>query len=195
MKKLILLAGLLAGMTVAAQSKFAIGPTGGMGHTFMMPHSDYEFQQGWNAGIASVCKISQRWGIGTDLRYSSEGGRFTEERGVSDIQLEYLRIPVKAILFLGREEQFIRPKVALGPSLGILVRESKPQGAPAAEKADFGFNATAGFDYSIVENVWLNFDLSYYQGLVKVRPANAKKEYNGNVGLNLGITVGLPERM
>ncbi len=169
------------------QSTFSIGLKGGFGHSYIMPYSDYAFNSSWDAGIAATYSPWAHWGIGLDAVYSSEGGSFNYLNGVSTIKLDYVRIPVKAIYFFRTYDKDFRPKITLGPKVGFLVNETN---STNANFLDLGANVTAGFNYRLLRAVWLNADISYYQGFIDTYQNNSEKDLNGNVRLDLGINVG-----
>ncbi|MCD6067967.1 MAG: hypothetical protein K0S33_2793 [Bacteroidetes bacterium] len=194
MKKIIFCLSIFAGMNMFAQqtTSFSIGPTVGASHSVLMPYNNWEFNPQWTAGLSWIYGPMQHFAIGGDVRYSLEGGKFKSgsETGSSVIRMDYLRVPVKAMYFFGTYEQDFRPKITLGPSVGFLVDEKNTEPAPA-NKVDFGLNGSVGFNYRMMENLWLNVDANYYQGLLKVRDATSLSEHNANIGLQLGVLVGL----
>lgn len=188
MKKIIAMACLLTGLSAAAQTKLFIGPSGGFGHSFFVPYnSNAQFQPSYSIGLTSFCTLGEMWGASADVKYSSEGSLIDDGRSQSDIRLDYIRIPVKGVFYFTGTNYMIRPKIAAGPSLGILIMESGTSTDNKAGKTDFGINASGGFDFMLAEKLCLNMDVSYYAGLLKARPDNASREYNGNVGVNIGV--------
>jgi hypothetical protein len=180
----------------AEQSVFSLGPQGGFGHSFI--HSSIEgtrFQPSWDAGISAVYSPWVHWGIELDARYSVEGRRI--ERNViqgdatttviSVAQLDYFRIPLKAVYFFRTYEHDFRPKITLGPSIGFLTGQMNSVGA---KSVDFGANASLGFNYRLVRAIWLTADLNYYQGFVDIYDKTSEKELNGNVRVDLGLSFG-----
>lgn len=169
------------------QSKFSLGVIGGFGHSFVIPYQDYTFNSSWNAGLSAVFSPWSHWGIGMDAVYSSEGSAIQKNDLTYSYQLDYIRVPVKAIYFFNKYENDFRPKIAFGPSLGFLVNEA---GSTNANTFDLGANLAAGFNYRLMRAVWLNADLNYYQGFLDVYSSNSLNEKNGNVRLNLGLSFG-----
>ncbi len=169
------------------QSIFSIGLKGSFGHSYIMPYKDYTFNSSWNAGIAATYAPWAHWGLGLDAIYSSEGASFNYMDDVLTTKLDYVRVPVKAIYFFRTYEKDFRPKVTLGPSVGFLVNQTNTANA---NFIDLGANVTAGFNYRLLRAVWLNADLSYYQGFLDAYSGNNETDLNGNVRLDLGICVG-----
>ncbi len=175
------------------QSKFSIGLKGGFGHSFIMPYRNYIFCPSWDAGISAIYAPGTHWGIGLDALYSMEGAKFEYLDPVSgngydrQVTLDYVRIPVKAIYFFRDYDKDFRPKVSLGPSLGILVGEVN---STNARSIDLGGKFTAGFNYRVARAIWINVDASYYQGFMDVYSGNSENDLNGNVRLDAGINFG-----
>lgn len=176
------------------QSKFSIGVIGGFGHSFLMPYSNTAFCPSWNAGISAIYSPWQHWGVGLDALYSAEGAKFYYQNGASDQsdltihrELDYVRVPVKVIYFFRTYEKDFRPKVSLGPTLGVLVNEKNSSNASSV---DLGANLTLGFNYRIARAIWINVDANYYQGFLDTYSGNSETDLNGNIRLNAGINFG-----
>ena len=170
-------------------SKFSIGPTFGFGHSYIMPYRS-EFFPSWNVGLTSIYAPYEHFGVGLDVRYSAEGARLKIEGGTRTSEINYIRVPVKAIVFFRSWEDDFRPKLTVGPSFGFLVSEKDPYDAKVWP-FDAGVNASLGFNYRLRSAIWLNTDINFYQGLTDVRKESGVQERNGNIGLNLGIAFGL----
>lgn len=169
------------------QSKFSLGIVGGFGHSFVVPYQDYTFNASWNAGLSAVFSPWTHWGIGMDAVYSSEGSALQRNDVTYNYQLDYIRVPIKAIYFFNTYERDFRPKITLGPSLGFLVNEVNSTNAATF---DLGANLSVGFNYRLMRAVWFNADVNYYQGFLDTYSGNSLNEMNGNVRLNLGLSFG-----
>src|SRR3954465_13603514 len=101
------------------QSKFSIGIKGAFGHSFIEPYQHYTFMSSWNAGLSAVYAPKEHWGIGLDVVYSGEGSKLQVGDDATTVQLDYLRIPIKAVYFFRRYEDDFRPKISLAPTLGF----------------------------------------------------------------------------
>ena len=200
MKKIILSISLLVSGLCAAQnnntiipvqpieqSKFSLGVVGGFGHSFIVPYQDYSFNSSWDAGLSLVFSPWTHWGIGMDAVYSSEGSAIQKNDVTYKTQLDYVRVPVKAIYFFKTYESDFRPKITLGPSFGFLVNEVNSTNAASF---DLGANVSAGFNYRLMRAVWFNADVNYYQGLLDIYSTNSLNDMNGNIRLNLGLSFG-----
>ena len=203
MKKLAMISFfLLAGAVGFAQeadveigkepSQWSIGPTAGYGHTYITPYTDH-FYSHWNLGMTAVYGPVEWWGFGADLLYSIEGGRHSEgHREDKDhiTRLSYLRIPVKGMVFLRDYEDDFRPKFTLGPSFGFLLNADDNYDI-GVYKFDMGLAGSLGFNYRLYPGTWLTFDIGMYQGITDVRIGNERQDYNGHIGLNLGVAFGI----
>jgi hypothetical protein len=169
------------------QSKFSLGIKGGVGHSFIAPYKNYAFNTSSNLGLSAVVSPWANWGIGLDAVFSSEGATYKSSDVEFAQQLDYIRIPLKAIYFFRNYEHDFRPKVTLGPSLGILINEKN---SFDASMLDLGANASIGFNYRLIRAVWLNADVNYYQGFTDVYTNNSVKDLNGNIRLDLGVSFG-----
>jgi len=169
------------------QSVFSIGVKGGFGHSFIVPYSNYDFMPSWNAGISAVYAPKQHWGIGLDVTYSGEGVKLKSGDYTNTTQLDYLRVPIKAIYFFRTYEEDFRPKISLAPTLGFMVNDHDNNGF---KSTDFGGSLSLGFNYRLLRAVWLNVDASYYQGVIDIYQGNNENDLNGNVRLDLGVSFG-----
>lgn len=175
-------------------SQLWIGPSVGVGHAYFVPYnSNVEFQPQYSVGLTTNYNFNDYWGITGSALFSSEGRLMDDGRNKSDIRLDYIRIPVRGVLFFAGMDETVRPKISVGPSLGILVNEDGTTVGKKAESADFGVNATGGFDIKVNDDVCITAEVNYYQGFIKNRPNYSKKEYNGNVGVSVGLLFSIPE--
>lgn len=167
-------------------SEFSIGSKGGYGHSFLSDCNNCIYNSSWNIGLAMMYSPSDHFAIGLDLGYSSEGAAFKTGDLSQGIQLDYLRLPLKIMYFFRKYEHDLRPKIGVGPSLGILLNK-KENGFPLT---DAGANALMGFNYRLLGGVWLTVDLGYYYGLNEVYTTHTQTFRNNHVRLDLGIMLG-----
>ncbi len=166
---------------------FSIGIKGGYGHSFIMPYSDYAYNSSWDGGISFIYAPWKHFGVGLDALYSSEGASFKISDDIQSVQLNYIRVPVKAIYFFRDYEKDFRPKIAIGPTIGFLMNESNNG---QASFLDVGANASLGFNYRLARAIWFNADASYYNGFTDIYSGNTLYDFNGNIRLDLGISFG-----
>lgn len=197
-----------------SQSRFSIGPNAGVGSTWIDNVPNKKFKTHGNFGLSMVFSAHPNFGIGTDVKYSFEGGRTDSDLpggnvGIQEINLDYLRVPIKAIYFFGKPGNRLRPKLSAGPSLGFLmggktnysVRNQAGTVTPVSSARskdvwdgfDIGIQGGAGFHYRLVSSTWLVTDVTYYHGLRDIVDNNTgnTQHKNRNLALNLGVNFGL----
>jgi outer membrane protein W len=59
------------------------------------------------------------------------------------------------------------------------------------EKFDIGLQGSAGLNFKVARNAWLNTDVSYYHGLKDVSKSVLTNYRNRNLGVNVGLTFGI----
>ena len=201
----------LTGIMSKAQT-VSFGPTGGFGHAWITNSpGDTKFNPAWNAGLSFIYSSRSHFGLGVDAKYSAEGNKIkysaTEGNGLinykNTVNANYIRVPVKVIYFFGDNKSAVRPKIYAGPSMGFLTggkTVTRIEGTGVVEKVDtkdemknfdFGVTAGAGLNFRVAPRTWLNTDLAFYQGLLDVTKANDMTKHNGNVGLNVGLLIGM----
>jgi len=210
MKKVMIIVAILGIGIISKAQTFSIGPTGGFGHSWITnTNGTTKFNPAWNAGIASVYSTSTHFGIGVDVKYSAEGKKVKDVNSVADgaqnvnstINANYVRVPVKAIYFFGDNNSTVRPKIYAGPSFGFLAGGktvthtdgvvSKTDASDDIKNFDFGATAGAGLNFKVAPRTWLNTDVAFYQGITDINKAGNITQRNGNVGVNVGLLVGL----
>jgi hypothetical protein len=198
MKKFLLLAGFIfTGILVHSQNQDVIktkalsfGPSVGMAHAYMYPYITRGANFQGSLGVISIFAPWEHWGFGLDVRYSREGSKTRSVEGARETDLDYVRVPVKAIYFFNKVGDRLRPKITLGPSVGFLVKQYDTFDFKAND-VDLGLNASAGFNYRLANAVWLNVDVNYYNGLTDVMLHTGVHEMNANIGLNVGVAFGI----
>jgi hypothetical protein len=222
----ILLATGLFSMAANAQMKASIGPNAGFGGSWIDNWGEGKYKPAGNFGVSLIYSGKSNFGIGADLKYSFEGGKreyTTSAVGTSfttteEAKLDYVRLPLKAIFFMGKYGQRLRPKLAVGPSFGLLVGgktniqtvsqtgavvfEQKNESEDVWDKWDVGVHGSAGFNYRLVKNTWFSADIAYMHGLTDVRNDDRKSGSNNpgytagqnyknrNLGVNVGVYFG-----
>jgi hypothetical protein len=146
-----------------------------------------------------VYSATQSFGIGLDVKYSLEGGKYSFNNQNTTADLNYFRVPLKAIYFFGKYGNRVRPKVYVGPSFGFLAGgkttiESSAAKIEVASKDyyqsfDFGVTAGAGLNVRVARNTWFNGDLNYLHGINDVIKNSGM--HNRNISLSVGVNFGL----
>ena len=207
MKKFLLalsISALCIGSAQAQKSKFSIGPNAGFGNSTLSNFQDREGHASGNLGLSLVYSAIEHFGVGADIKYSLEGAERTRMVGSvkqeDKINLNYIRVPVKAIFFFNKFGDRLRPKAAVGPSFGFLVGGDRTDfnGVRTEDLSntintfDFGIHGSAGLNYRLIRNTWFTADLSYLHGLTDVEKGTANPTYaNRNLGINVGVNFGL----
>ena len=203
MKKILLALIVSIGFSLAAeaQSKFSLGPNAGVGTSWLDNTANRKSKLAGNVGLSLVYSAATHFGIGLDAKYSFEGGKYTASNQPVTVDLNYVRVPLKAIYFFGNYGNAVRPKVYVGPSFGFLaggkttieptpatkiVRDSKE----LYKSFDFGVTAGAGLNFRLVKNTWFNADVNYLHGITDIRKPEVN-EHNRNLGVNVGVNFGL----
>ena len=211
MKKAVIIVAILsAGIFTKAQN-ISIGPTAGFGHSWISGLDlEGKFNAAWNGGLSLIYSTQTNFGIGMDIKYSSEGNKVTYiGEGIPEeplttvtrtVDANYIRVPLKLIYFFGKYGSAVRPKIYAGPSFGFFtggevveeVGESKFRSDTKdnIKNFDLGVTAAAGLNFRLAPRTWLNTDLAFYQGFSDISK-DGSTQHNGNVGINVGLLVGL----
>ena len=200
-KAMIIVAVLGIGMVSKAQ-RLTLGPTGGFGHSWISnTNGEGKFNPAWNAGLSLIYSTNTNWGIGADVKYSAEGNKVDQAGVANTINTNYVRVPLKAIYFFGKQGDAVRPKISAGPTFGFLTNANtavtdegvkvKTDISDNIKGFDFGVNAAAGLNIKVANRTWLNTDVAYYQGLTDITKSTNTTQRNGNIGVNVGLLVGL----
>ncbi|MGB8194279.1 MAG: porin family protein [Chitinophagaceae bacterium] len=199
---------LLAASTHAQRFKqnVSFGPIVGLGHAWMSGiEGDKEFKLAPSIGATFVYSAGAHWGLGFDVKYSREGVK-TEGLDFnlkSTLNANYIRIPVKAMYFLGQLGDKVRPKIMAGPTLGFLVGGKQKVKTTSDEMFlerstkdalhtfDLGLQGGIGLNFRLTRNTWLNTDVSYYHGFRNVAKASGEDWKNRNIAANVGVAFGI----
>ena len=202
MKRVMIIAAIMGIGFISKAQTVSFGPTGGFGHSWISNSAgDTKFNPAWNAGVSVVYSSLNHFGFGADVKYSAEGNKI-EQAGITNaINTNYVRVPLKAIYFFGKESDVVRPKISAGPTFGFLTDASevttnegvkvKTDATDNIKGFDFGLNAAAGLNFKLAQRTWLNTDLAYYQGLTDITKNTNTTRRNANVGVNVGLLVGI----
>ena len=174
------------------RNNFSIGPRVGVNFSNVNNPDVAKILVGLVAGVTSTYSIKERTGLTIDLLYSGEGYKI----GDNELRANYLRIPVLFDLFFGQLGQPFRPKVFVGPQAGILL--SAKSGSTDIKKDinnfALGVGAGLGFNYHLMDRMWLNTDLRSFFDLTDIRanrPSSSDKQMIRNIQLSVGIAWGL----
>jgi len=200
-KAMIIVAVLGIGLATKAQ-RFSLGPTAGFGHSWISnTGGDNKFNPAWNAGVSFIYSTKSNFGIGADVKYSAEGNKSETGNVTNVINANYVRVPVKLIYFFGKQGDAVRPKISAGPSFGFLTDANETTSVDGVKvntdindgvkSFDFGLTAAAGLNFRLAPRTWLNTDVAFYQGLTDMTKNNTSTQHNANLGVNVGLLVGI----
>lgn len=201
MKKVLLAVIISSGFSLVAgaQSKFSLGPGAGIGASWLDNTPNRKTKLAGNVGLSLVYSAAEHFGIGLDTKYSFEGGKYSANNQTVTSDLNYFRVPLKAIYFFSSYGHKVRPKVYVGPSFGFLTGGTTTVELPNNTKVqsnskdifksfDFGVTAGAGLNVRLVKNTWFNADVNYLHGISDL---TINKQHNRNLGVNIGVNFGL----
>jgi len=202
MKKAMIVVAVLGIGFVSKAQTVSFGPTGGFGHSWISNSAgDGKFNPAWNAGVSFIYSTKSNFGLGADVKYSAEGNKVVEDGITNNINTNYVRVPLKLIYFFGSSNSAVRPKISAGPTFGFLTDASSAvsdQGVKVKtditdniKNFDFGLNAAAGLNFRLAPRTWLNTDVAFYQGLTDITRSNSSTQHNSNIGVNVGLLLGV----
>ena len=180
-------------ITVSNAQKVSIGPKLGVNFSTLSDLEGAESRIGLHAGGFLVYSIVEHFGISIDVVYSQQGAN--SKINGSDLHLDYIQLPLLANIFFNQYGDDFRPKITIGPAVGILASAK----GPFVEKddfnsTDFGFVAGLGFNYKVGEKKWLNVDARYGMGASEIFKEDipgldVKNSYFSiTVGLGFGVS-------
>ncbi|MHA4845636.1 porin family protein [Flavitalea antarctica] len=209
MKKLGMLLLPLA-MTFAgnAQKTVTFGHTASIGNSWLSNGENFapgydnkEMHVSYGLGMRMVASFHPNWGIMSDLKFSSEGGAFgrddSDARRV--FRVNFLRHSLQGVYFFGERGNRVRPKISLGPSVGLfaggksMLKDGGTESMPDVKSKnifktwDFGLTGAAGVNVRLKESVWLNAEGAYYHGLTNANDLTSQKMQHRGLGFTLGL--------
>jgi hypothetical protein len=197
-KQFFILAALLGlGTTVRAQENVSWGPVLGVTSAkFSGDINDARSKTGLTAGLFLNYSTESRFGLLGQLLYTQLGTR--QGNGPSEVNLNYIQLPILATFFLNDRGNPIRPKLFAGPHFGLLVGATNENGTNlngdannrAYRAGDIGLTLGGGLNARLSQKVWLNADIRYGLGLTDVTTAPSTLN-NRNWGVNAGVSFPL----
>ncbi|HYV94533.1 MAG TPA: porin family protein [Chitinophagales bacterium] len=175
----------------------SLGPSVGAGISMVSNNEegvDVSPQFLWNGGVIFVYSTKTHFGFGADLKYSAEGYQ-AKIAGLSEnihVHLNYLRIPVRIIYFFGEYGDHMRPKIFLGLTPGLLLsaKSEDTDIKDAFNSFDLGARGGVGINIRLASAVWLNTDVSYYQGFLDLG-ISKNSILNSHLVLSAGVAFGI----
>ncbi|MCR9062993.1 MAG: PorT family protein [Cytophagales bacterium] len=200
MKKLLTFTVLSICLLAFSQKTYAQdtswGPMAGInGSTITGDFPLNTYKPGVTLGAFLNHSTRERTGLKVEALYSQMGTNFD---GFQDkIEMHYFQVPVYGVWYLNDRGNDFRPKLMIGPYIGILVKGSGSNTSDNTfttenfNSVDFGGKAAAGFNWKVSPNIWLNSELfigSSFANIYKTDIVNIK---NQNFGLNMGLSFPL----
>lgn len=183
----------------------SLGPSVGAGFAMVSNNADdvdVNPQFLWNAGITFIYSTKTHFGFGADLKYSAEGYK-TSFPGLADsfdthVHLNYARLPIRVIYFFGEYGDKVRPKIFLGLTPGLLLSAKGKSDAfgttdfkDQVNSFDLGVQGGIGLNVRLASAIWLNADLSIYQGFLNFVNEADNTALNRNLAVNVGVAFGI----
>jgi hypothetical protein len=215
MKRFLLALFAALPLGAAAQSPlsyFSLGPVGAIGGSWITQWPGDNENSTWvAAGLDLTYSKAENIGFGADLTISREGFDARYNVGGISRNLEatpvYLRFQPKVIYFFNQWGDAVRPKIWLGPSIGLRIDETSDLnpdrplladedlelGRNVFSRVDAGVTGGAGFNVRIAHGTWFTLGAAYYHGLVDVvdDEFTERDSYNRHLGAMVGINFGL----
>jgi hypothetical protein len=177
----------------AQEDRFSIGPRGGINFANVTNVDESESITGVVLGLTTTYSLAEHSGLTLDILYSVEGYQAPFE----EYKLRYLQVPLYFDFFLGELGDRLRPKAYVGIAPGFFLGGTLG-GLDVNERFFKKFliagSGGVGFNYRLVDRVWLNTDVRAFIGLSDIR----HKDFDAgdpilprNVQLSLGVAYGL----
>lgn len=199
LKRYLILSIILVLVNTSGFSQYiTFGRAFSFGHAFISEKDvQHKFLFSLTGGLSITYAKQANYGFAADLVYSSEGSKTAHNLGgintENKIKLSYIRVPLKAIYFLGDYGDNMRPKVFAGPSFAFLVgaESNKENTYDLFKKIDAGLHIGIGANKLICDRIWLNTDITYTQGLIDITKDNTGEiNRNGNIRMNISLLLG-----
>ncbi|PZR25852.1 MAG: porin family protein [Azospira oryzae] len=162
--------------------------------------SDSDLKPGLLLGGNLTYSIRNTYGFTGKLLYSQKGVQETTNGVTYKSTLNYIEVPVVARIFFNRNGNF-RPNLFAGPSLGFLTGASNKTGSADRVKLDnykntfktfdFGLTGGIGFNYEMMNDIWLLIDARYTHGLTDITKSGSTSINNQAIGITAGFAIGI----
>ncbi len=192
MKKVILTAMLALAMVAGANAQFKLGPTVGLNMSNISGDVDgTDMKMGFKIGAAAEYSFSEMWSIAPELAYSSKGYQTDFWGETLKANLNYLELPINAMLRLPLADDFsflafAGPYLAYGLSVGGDSEAEFGSDDDQLNPFDFGLNFGIGAEY---KNFFLK--AQYQLGLTNLNNAGDDSVKNTNIGISVGYMFNL----
>lgn len=178
---------------VKAQT-LSVGPVLGANFSTISDLPNAKSRIGISAGAFANYSIDEHYGLNMKLIFSQLGAKI--ENSTISNRLNYFQIPLSGVYFFGVAGNSLRPKIFVGPYVGILLNAKDNNGNDIVvangddyfNKLDFGGQIGVGFNYRIMSRTWLNVDASYAGSFGKISDVTNVAYKNRALSLNVGIS-------
>lgn len=191
---------LLCMMNGQSRQAYFVGLTNGLEQKWPNTFANRNvFQPNYNFGLVFEASKESLWGIGGDLKYSTETMQYshTSTGQAYEYDLSYLRAPLRFHLYMNKLCRTIRPKLGFGPCVGYLVGtgrhtldsekyHAQDEIGRNFNKFDFGVQCMTGVNIRLSDRLLMNLDLTCYNGFVSIDESEAKTQSRA---INLGLLV------
>ncbi len=178
MKKLLAVAAITLGMMSQVHAQeIDFGVQAGLNvATFAGDDSDgAEGRTGINVGLTGEYEFNENFGILIGAIYSQQGAEFDRLGGTTDVELDYINVPVLAKFYLGGSGLALEA----GPQIGFIVNDeydtNVPNGNVDIDAETIDLSAGGGLSYKFREGTaleGLSLGARYMFGLTNVYDDN-----------------------
>jgi len=195
------------------------GPKIGINRSNFNNASSASAREDVNFGFFVEYSKWKHWGISGDLLLTGKGAENESvikntnvfQRWNTSTELNYIEIPVQAVFYIHHDTNAFRPKITFGPTFSFLVDANqrteyllinsqenitsysvtyKDLSSRTYNTFDLGASVGTGFNYRIMGDTWINFDVKYNFGLLDIYNSGNIDIKNRNLSIMLGL--GLP---
>jgi len=187
----------MAVMPMANAQNLSFGPVVGVNFASISDVPNAQVKAGLAAGLFLNYSVNEKFGLGIKGLFSQMGTKV--ENSPAEVNLNYLQIPLSGIYYFGNVGDSFRPKIFLGPYLGLLLSGNDQNGNEILgsdgkglyKKADVGGQIGVGFNYSLKNSSWLNFDAGYGASFVNITDHSTLNHRNRAFFVSLGYSFPL----
>ena len=193
---LLLFIFLLAGRLGTAQN-LSFGPMVGLNVTTLSGKDNTSSKAGLLAGGFFNYSSKNWFGVGVQFLYNQMGAKL--DAPTEEINLNYLQVPVLFTYYFSGQNSpgSFRPKVFVGPHVNFLLNAKNKQGSDLNpnnlyyKNTELGVTLGGGFNYALMNQIWINVDARYGIGLTDATQAPITNITNRGLGLTVGLSFPL----
>ncbi|MBK8516751.1 MAG: PorT family protein [Saprospiraceae bacterium] len=182
----------LSGMILA--QTLSIGPVAGANFSTISNTTSSKTLVGLSLGGFANYSIKEHLGLNGKLLFDQMGTGLENTDNI--IRLNYIRVPLSAVYFFGKNGDKIRPKLFAGPYVGFLMNATYSNGddiilfngKDAFSSTDFGGLLGAGFNYIFGDRNWLNIDAGYNASFNNISNEIGSDKKNTGFQITAGVS-------